>query len=78
MSFLRPITAMAAIKMMMTVASSRMMPPPTVQTTATMVARDAMFPVGTGVVDWDVMLVTVGVPIAAARLAQHCFSVNHL
>ena len=53
------MTDMAMIKMMVTVTSSRMMPPPTLETAATMVVREPLGPVEVTVV--------VGVYIAAAR-----------
>ena len=57
--FFRPMTDMAMIKTMVTVTSSRMMPPPTLETAATMVVREPLGPVEVTVV--------VGVYIAAAR-----------
>ena len=59
------MTDMAMIRMMVTVTSSRTMPPPTVETAATMVVRDPPVPAEMTVV------VTVGVGIAAAIQLTH-------
>jgi len=53
------MTDMAMIRMMVTVTSSRKMPPPTLETAATMVMKDPLVPVAVTVV--------VDVYVAAAR-----------